>query len=384
MGNVSSIVVKTNQATYYGGDTVQGVVALSCVENVETNGIFLEVRCVPFVPRGIHTLLLPHFLATPSSSLQVFGYEYYAYKISDGPYKYGQNNLLKIIVPLGPPGILTPGQYQFGFKFDLPATLPQSFSFQRDGDREIVQIQYMVKARVSRPRRGCCTLGIEGAASLQLRALPPPQSPPVSKSCEEDNVTKCWCCCFSESQGQAKLTVSLDKSVLLCGETINVTVQARNDTKQHMDVNVKLRHLVSMREKQGKPPCRSHREARAWGPEWGSAPRLAPGQAAEGDTPLRVRLKLPQSLAPTSKGVLVQSAYFIEVEMYGGLALSDIKVQVPVTVAFAAPRAQPPKGQDSLKDHPEWKPTQVFPTVEVPVPDEEQGTSSSATPAAAA
>lgn len=374
MGNAFSssnaLVIQTNQPYYFGGDTVEGVVALNCVNSINTSGIVLEVRW-PASAHPPELRLLPESQAF-LSPLQILGREVTHYSTNDGSSSssssgtrshHGENDFLKANIPLGPPGTLAPGQYQFGFKFALPATVPPSFSYRKGGDS--AEIQYKVKAHVSKSG-----FDIKGEALFQVYARPPPQSPPAFMYCQ-NNVTMCCCC----SQGQATVAVSLDKSVLLCGETVTVTAQARNNTRKHMDaVYVNFKHRVSMRAYPGTSTPHSYTETIVKIPTEG----LAPGQAAEGATSRRVQLQVPPALLPTSGGVLVQSAYCVEVEMKGGMGVSATRVQVPVAVAFAVPSGPPPRGDGAMEGHPEWKPTQVFPSVEVSVPGEGQSTLSSA------
>jgi hypothetical protein len=250
-------------------------------------------------------------------------------------------------MPLGPPGTLNPGQYQFGFKLQLPETLPPSFQHMWGGDRG--KIAYTVRAFVAKS-------GFDIKAETEVVIVDQPiNSGPVGNSAQQ-NVT--MCCCMG--QGSAFIQASLDKACYSRGEAINVSVSARNNTSSNFDaINLNLKRMVVFSASfNGYNQSKSSKVAAS-----AAVPGLRPGESAEGGLARRAVLQVPMDCPPSANGRIVQCIYILEVVMSGGVGLSAVKTQVPVRIssamAAAVSQLQAPDG---------WKPNQVFPTVDIPSP----------------
>lgn len=311
-------------------------------------------------------------LLNTTALMQIHGYENSWYTVSTSRSTYnddlnsnttithsehGHNEFLRQAIPLGPPGQLNPGQYQFGFHLQLPDTLPPSFKYSFGGDQG--EIIYILRAYVEKSG-----FDIKGEFPLLILNKLPTISPQPAGNYNESNISSC--CCISK--GRASIQISIDKDILLCGDTVGVTVQARNLTSAPFhSILLSLRRrfgLASNISLPGSINTQRYTETVCTA----SAQGLQPGECVEGASARCINLAVPPNTPPSILGMMIQCVYTLEAELRGGFGLSSLKVFVPVSV-LNCPRGDMIARQENLLlQAPEgWNPSQVFPTVKVPV-----------------
>jgi hypothetical protein len=222
------------------------------------------------------------------------------------------------------------------------------------GDRG--EIKYKVRASVEKS-------GFDIKTETEVVIVDQPvNTGPVGNSAQQ-SVT--MCCCMG--QGSAFVQANLDKGCYSRGEPINVAVQARNNTSSNFDaINLNLKRMVVFSASSSGYNQSKNSKVAATAAVQG----LRPGESAEGGLARRAVLQVPMDCPPSANGRLVQCIYILEVELKGGMGLSAVKTQVPVRIssssAVAAPAAAP-----QLQAPDGWKPNQVFPTVDIPSPQQQ-------------
>ena len=219
------------------------------------------------------------------------------------------------------------------------------------------KIKYKICGRVEKSG-----FDIKGETEVVVIDRPPSQANPVGNAAEKN--VKMLCCM---SQGNLFVQMNLEKDCFSPEENIVVAVQARNQTQKDFKairVELKRRVILSakhMREMHNNDCARIEGEG------------LKANQSAEGAMARRINLKVPADLLPSITGQLVQCNYVLEVEMIGGLRLSDVRTQVPVRITAApvsGPQMQIPQAPMQNIAVPDgWNPL-TFPAVEVPAPKE--------------
>jgi hypothetical protein len=96
-------------------------------------------------------------------------------------------------------------------------------------------------------------------------------------------------------------------------------------------------------------------------------PGLKVNEALEGPTARTIVLPLPPNLQPNIAGMLMDCNYMLELELKGGAGTSSLRTSVPLRTmpAVSATATQPIRQMEAPAD---WKPSQVFPTVEIAAP----------------
>ncbi|KAL4528091.1 hypothetical protein Ndes2437B_g00204 [Nannochloris sp. 'desiccata'] len=139
MGNTFSssnaLHVQLTKPYYSAGEMLEGVVALNCINQLSTSGIQVEIIGYEETYYSVNT--------TTHSS-----FDDDAFNTAGTRTQQGHLDFFRVAMPLGPPGTLSPGQYQFGFKLQLPESLPPSFHHMWGGDRG--DIKYKIRAFVEK------------------------------------------------------------------------------------------------------------------------------------------------------------------------------------------------------------------------------------------
>lgn len=163
--------------------------------------------------------------------------------------------------------------------------------------------------------------------------------------------------------------MNLDKDCFSRGEDVIVAVQAKNGTqKDFKAIRVELKRRINLYAR-GVSEVHHYDCARIDGEG------LKAGQNAEGSMARRLTLRLPTDLLPSVTGQLIQCYYVLEVEMRGGLRLSDVRTQVPIRISMAPATGGvqmpvPAASEAETFAAPEgWNP-QTFAAVDVPTPRE--------------
>lgn len=340
MGNTFSssnaLHVQLKKTYYYPGEFLEGVVALNCLTQIPTSGIHVEIV-------GYEETVISRTESSGSNSRTV------TYR--------GHHDFYRVRIPLGGPGTLNAGQYQFAFNVQLPMTLPPTIKYKYGSDAG--KIKYKVLARVE--KHG---FDIKGEAEVVVVDRPPLQLHPVGNAAEKN--VKMLCCI---SEGNLFVQMNLDKDCFSRGEDITVAVQARNSTqKDFKAIRVELKRRINLYAR-GVSEVHNLDCARVDGEG------LKAGQNAEGSMARHLTLRLPTDLLPSVAGQLLQCYYVLEVEMRGGLRLSDVRTQVPIRIS-AAPSTgggqvpiAPAPDADIFAAPEGWNP-QTFAAVDVPAPRE--------------
>lgn len=279
--------------------------------------------------------------------MQLIGYEEVSYYYgsstsasgsSTSRHHYNKSEFLKVSAALGPPGQLPPGQYQFAFKISLPPDLPATFLCNRGSDRG--EVAYQLKAHVAKPG-----FDIKATAPVLVRQHPPLATHATANSAQD---TINCCCCFS--QGTAAMQAAADKDIYVAGESVRVTVQAKNSSSARFKaVEVQLKRCLVL-SAYGNPASGYSNYKSIDTLVKVKAPGLGPGEAAEGPGARSVTLALPPDLPGTSMGNLLQAWYWVEAILDGGVGKTALRVRVPVGIVPAVPAgagpqyATPPQG----------------------------------------
>lgn len=244
------------------------------------------------------------------------------------------------------------GQYQFGFKLQLPDSLPPSFTHSWGGDRG--SVKYIARARVDKS-------GFDWKTEQEFAVIPRPTPTdlrPVGNASQQ-NVTMCCCC----NQGTAFIQINIDKDRFTRGEAINVAVQARNSTQKDFgSIDLKLKRMMALSSSYSTYSTRRVKET----PVTVHGQGLSAGQNCEAGMARRMTVQVPADCPPSVNGRLVQCYYAIEASLESSL-LSSVVTQVPIAITLGpAVAAQPSSGPPAVPP-PGWNP-QVFPTVNIPQP----------------
>jgi hypothetical protein len=223
------------------------------------------------------------------------------------------------------------------------------------GDRG--EIKYKIRAFVEKS-------GFDIKAETEVIIVDHPSNTgPVGNSAQE-SVT--MCCCMG--QGSAFVQANLDKGCYSRGEAINVSVQARNNTSSTFDaINLNLKRMVVFSaSSSGYNQSKNSKVAAS-----AAVQGLRPGESAESGLARRAVLQVPMDCPPSANGRIVQCIYILEVELKGGMGLSAVKTQVPVRISSST--AGGGAGMPPVLQAPDgWKPSQVFPTIDIPSPQMQQ------------
>lgn len=264
--------------------------------------------------------------------------------------RHGHLEFFKVNVPLGGPGNLSPGQYQFGFQFVLPPNIPGSFHVSRGGDRG--DITYKCKAAAHK----------FGFAVKCEQVITVAQSYPASNAVTNSaNTSINMCCCIPSGNASAQAT--LEKDTYSGGEVINVVVQARNNSSNNFGVEAILKRHVTLttgqngyyRDHWTETVCKAATQG------------LGPNEVAEGNMARCIQLMLPPNIAPTANGVCIKAHYTVEVVMNASNPFaSDVVVSLPVMINSGPPQVDASAMYQSPPQ--DWKPSKVYQDVHINVP----------------
>lgn len=325
---------------YSAGEMLEGVVALNCINQLSTSGIQVEIIGYEETYYSVNT--------TTHSS-----FDDDAFNTAGTRTQQGHLDFFRVAMPLGPPGTLSPGQYQFGFKLQLPESLPPSFHHMWGGDRG--DIKYKIRAFVEKS-------GFDIKSETEVIIVDQPVTTGPVGNAAQQNVT--MCCCMG--QGSAFVQANLEKGCYSRGESINVLVQARNNTSSNFDaINLNLKRMVVFSaSSSGYNQSKNSKVAAS-----AAVQGLSPGESAEGSLARRAVLQVPMDCPPSANGRIVQCIYILEVELKGGMGLSAVKTQVPLRISSSVAGGA---GAVQLQAPDGWKPMLVFPTVDIPSPQMQQ------------
>eukprot|EP00741_Cyanophora_paradoxa_P025738 tig00000391_g24837.t1 len=304
------IAVRTEQAVYFAGDTITGLVYLEAKEHVSATSITL--KCKGFEKCAFYTSS-SHTVRDGDSSRTETREERHD----------GKQEFFRVKIPLASyPSQIPPGAYQWPFTFALPPSLPSSFHYQRGRDH--AEVAYKLKAIVEVP--GLLKPNIKSTQKVAVRQR---FSNLITAQRKEIEDTVRFFCCIP--RGRIKIEMWCDKSAYVPGETAQI--YAKIDNKSSNDVRSVSGELIArttLRSSSGRTETNEARPARL----------NSDGSDLQAGVVQKERvipLLLPADLQPSVEGKHVKHEYLLDVEVDAGSCTCNITCQIPVVVYAPSP-----------------------------------------------